>query len=220
MGLPFWDMPDRLVIEGCAYPINTDFRVGIRLRQMFWDPYYTAHPSQLIDGIVYLLFSGMVPHRSWECALIGPVLWYLLDGRVSLTKIMRRLGDRAGEPAASRFAAAASESTEPVFSYLWDTPALYAAFRAEYGLDLLTEHMHLWQFDALFSALSADCALCRTMAIRASVIDDTADPAFRASLAAQKAAVRIPGTEELHALQEQRLQQEQHLMPGSTADGS
>ena len=200
MGLPFWEMPDRLVIEGCTYPIRTDFRVGIRLRQMFWEPYYAAHPAQLIDGIVHLLFAETVPRSSSEHALIGPVLWYLLDGRVRMSKLMQRLGDGAGEDAASRFAAAVSESSEPVFSYLWDTPAMYAAFRAAYGVDLLCEHMHLWQFDALFAALPADCALCRTMAVRASVIDDAADPASRAVLAAQKAAVRIPHTEELHAL--------------------
>jgi hypothetical protein len=199
MGLPFWEMPAYLWIGGKNYPIDTDFRIGIRIRQMMWEPYYAAHPDRLLDAVRHLLFrDGSIPDCC-DTELLCAVVWYLLDGRGEREGILRRMtADSAG--GASERIRAGMEEGEPVFSYLWDMPALYAAFLSVYRVDLLTERMHLWQFDALFAALPADCALCRTMAVRASVIDDAADPASRAVLAAQKAAVRIPHTEELHAL--------------------
>ena len=192
-------MPDRLVIDGTAYPIDTDFRVGIRVRQMIWDPYYQTHTAQLSDGIRRLLFGAHASVCCTEASFFEAVIWYLLDGRMSPERIGRRLsgGDGRERDMASRLTAASGDA-EPIFSYLWDMPALYAAFLEVYGVDLLTAELHLWQFDALFASLPADCALQKTMAIRAASADDAEDGNARARLAAQKLSVRIPPTEELH----------------------
>lgn len=202
MGLPFWEMPDHLVIDGTAYPIDTDFRTGIRVRQMIWDPYYQTHTAQLFDGIRRLLFGGTASVCCEENAFFAAVVWYLLDGRMSCERILRRMdgGDVTSRftEAASRFTEAAGD-VEPVFSYLWDMPALYAAFLEVYRVDLLLAKMHLWQFDALFAALPEHCSLRKTMALRASSAEDAEDGDARAFLAAQKLAVRIPPTEALHA---------------------
>lgn len=202
MGLPFWEMPDHLVIDGTAYPIDTDFRTGIRVRQMIWDPYYQTHTAQLFDGIRRLLFGGTASVCCEENAFFAAVVWYLLDGRMSCERILRRMdgGDVTSRftEAASRFTEAAGD-VEPVFSYLWDMPALYAAFLEVYRVDLLSAKMHLWQFDALFAALPEHCSLRKTMALRASSAEDAEDGDARAFLAAQKLSVRIPPTETLHA---------------------
>lgn len=89
---------------------------------------------------------------------------------------------------------------EPVFSYLWDTPALYAAFLEVYRVNLLEAEMHLWQFDALFASLPDDCALSRTMALRALPLQSAEDGDARAALAAGKLARRIPDTDTLHRI--------------------
>ena len=198
MGLPFWEMPDCLTVGGERYPIRTDFRVGIRIRQMFWEPYYTAHPAQLLDGIRHLLFCGET-HPADDTALLGAAVWYLLDGRVEPGRITARLsGDAGSDPA--RKLCAGKEDGDPVFSYLWDTPALYAAFLQVYRVDLLTSDMHLWQFDALFAALPEDCTLCRTMALRALPLQSAEDGEARAALAAGKLTHRIPDQDTLHRM--------------------
>ncbi len=187
MGLPFWEMPAHLVIGGRSYPIDTDFRVGIRIRQMFWTPYYQKRQQRLIDGILQLLFFGADVGVGADVDLLCAVLWYLMDGRMSEERIIRRL---TGDGTAAE-AVHLSEG-DAVFSYLWDMPSVYASFLSVYHIDLLTEKMHLWQFDALFAALPEETALRRMMAIRAAPIDSAEDGDARAALAAQKLSVRIP----------------------------
>ncbi len=196
-GLPFWQMPKRLIVDGVPYPIDTDFRVGIRIRQMTWDPYYERRPAALLDGICRLLFSGGAPAYRDETAFLAEVLWYLLDGRMPTRRIVGRLTDNGERTAAVRFAKAVNDG-DAVFSYLWDMPAVYAAFLQVYRVDLLTAEMHLWQFDALFAALPEECTLRRTMAVRAAQTEDAADAEARAVLAAQKLAVRIPDNREIY----------------------
>ena len=91
----------------------------------------------------------------------------------------------------------ATDERDEVFSYLWDMPAVYAAFRAAYRMDLYTETLHLWQFDALFDALPENSTLRQTMALRAIHPEDAADDETRVMLAAQKLACRIPDYAEL-----------------------
>ena len=127
MGLPFWEMPAHLWIGGKSYPIDTDFRVGIRIRQMMWEPYYAAHPDRLLDAVRHLLFrDGSIPDCG-DTELLCAVVWYLLDGRVEREGILRRMAADSAGGASERFRAGLEEG-EPVFSYLWDMPALYAAF--------------------------------------------------------------------------------------------
>ena len=196
MGLPFWEMPDRLTLGGRSYPINTDFRVGIRIRQMFWEPYYQKRQACLLDAVRQLLFYDAVLGDVTEAELLCTVLWYLLDGRMTEERILRRLTGDGNAVLLSW----QSDRAEAVFSYLWDMPAVYAAFLASYHIDLLTENMHLWQFDALFASLPEDCMLCRAMTLRAVSADAAEDGDSRAALAAQKLAVRIPDDNTLHRL--------------------
>lgn len=194
MGLPFWEMPDGLVIGGRRYPIDSDFRVGLRVRQMFWEPYYQVRQGQLLEGIRRLLFLDAAPAVGLETPMLCAVLWYLLDGRMTQERILRRLCGE-GVPGI-----AVPDAADAVFSYLWDMPALYAAFLEAYQMDLLTVKLHLWQFDALFAALPEECMLSRTMALRAAPTDSAEDGEARAALAAQKLAVRIPDADTLHRL--------------------
>lgn len=206
MGLPFWEMPDHLTVDGGQFPIHTDFRVGIRIRQMLWEPYYQAHPDDFLDAVCRLLFVKPPDAVMDGTALLCAVVWYLLDGRTTPERIAARL--TAGtENFASAMASDAGlrlcadmDAGEPVFSYLWDMPALYAAFLSVYRMDLLRCEMHLWQFDALFASLPADCPLSRTMALRASALSSAEDGDARAALAAQKLLHRIPDTDTLHRL--------------------
>ena len=192
MGLPFWEMPDRLAVGGISYPIDADFRIGIRIRQMFWEPYYQTHQMRLVDGIRRLLFFGADVGVGRETELLCAVLWYLMDGRMAEERICRRLTGDVGQ-------AAVLSDGDTVFTYLWDMPAVYASFLDAYRIDLFSAELHLWQFDALFAALPDESAIRRTMMIRAASMDSAEDDEARALLAAQKLAVRIPDDDVLYS---------------------
>ena len=210
MNLPFWHLPHELTVRGGMYPIRTDFRIGIRVRQLFWDPYLRTRRGIMLDTVRRLLFLEMPPAGADEDeALLRAVLWYLLDGRMSPERLQKRLEVIASaddtEPTSDErhgigqgvVLGTATDERDEVFSYLWDMPAVYAAFRAAYRMDLYTETLHLWQFDALFDALPENSTLRQTMALRAIHPEDAADDETRVMLAAQKLACRIPDYAEL-----------------------
>lgn len=210
MNLPFWHLPHELTVHGGMYPIRTDFRIGIRVRQLFWDPYLRTRRGIMLDTVRRLLFLEMPPAGADEDeALLHAVLWYLLDGRMSPERLQKRLEVIASaddtEPTSDKrhgigqgvVLGTATDERDEVFSYLWDMPAVYAAFRAAYRMDLYTETLHLWQFDALFDALPENSTLRQTMALRAIHPEDAADDETRVMLAAQKLACRIPDYAEL-----------------------
>lgn len=190
MGLPFWELPGTLCIGGISYPIDTDFRAGIRVRQMFSDPYLSARPNRLLEFVGEVLFFGTVPGGE-DCDWVLPVLWYLTDGRMSPGRLSERLARRQAH------FAAAGDGGEEICSYLWDMPEIWAAFYTSYGIDLLTAQLHLWQFDALLGSLDEGCAWKRNTALRAMSVDDYEEGA-RQALAVDKLAVRIPDREELY----------------------
>lgn len=190
--LPFWDLPQSLYIGGVSYPIDWDFRAGIRVRQMFSDPYLTARPQKLLSYIARVLFFGAEMPFGQELTWLVPVLWYLTDGRMSPERLQQRLVRRqtlGGE--------CSDPGGEETFSYLSDMPEVYAAFLSAYRIDLFEAKLHLWQFDALFAALEDTCALRRISALRAMSVGEVCEE-VRPQLAAEKLAVRIPDREELY----------------------
>lgn len=196
MGLPFWGLPEQLEIGGIRYPIDADFRTGIRVRQMWCDPYFALRPQLLFEWTAALLFRCAKPPAADEDTAAA-VLWYLMDGRVPRSRLKARMcSDTHKVPSDD----GEDGGTERVFSYKWDMPLVYAAFRECYGLDLFTAQLHLWQFDALFSALPDTCELRRVMSVRSQRLSSAADDAARAALAAEQLRLRIPGCSELNEM--------------------
>lgn len=64
--------------------------------------------------------------------------------------------------------APAAEHAQPYFSFTQDAPYIYAAFRQQYGIDLLAERgkLHWWAFNALLKGLTAETQFVRILQIR------------------------------------------------------
>ncbi len=77
-------------------------------------------------------------------------------------------------------------SSEQLISFVHDEELIYASFLSEYGIDLAKEKLHWWRFLALLKNLSADSALMRVAAIRATKPSDIKNPALRRRLLRQK----------------------------------
>ena len=61
-----------------------------------------------------------------------------------------------------------AEHSQPFFSFTQDAPYIYAAFRQQYGIDLLAERgkMHWWAFNALLRGLTDATQFVKILQIR------------------------------------------------------
>ena len=195
-GLPFWELPQTLCIGGECVTINTDFRAGIRVRQMWWDPYFRQRGGLLLRYSAQILFGEARAQEICEREDAASVmLWYLLDGRVPRSVIERQM--HASADADLPGGAAAADEACMGMSYLWDMPLISASFRQVYGISLASAEMHLWEFDALLGALPADCALCRVIAARTADLSLISDDTQRAAAAAERVRLRLPSAQML-----------------------
>ena len=193
----FAEPAETVPITGKCVTINTDFRVGLTVRELWQDPRFSGRERLAWELTAALLFrdreEGKALLRLHPGETAEAILWYMNDGK---------------RPPKRRAAQKTPENKEifpenrRIFSCFWDEGLLYAAFLSVYGIDLARVQpgeMHLWRFDALFSALPEDCRLARVMALRAEEISARQDDRERAALAARQALYRIPAPETLFA---------------------
>ena len=154
-------LPDTVMVDGGAFSVNTDFKTILKIFAILDDPeILDAHKGA---QIVRLFFRDAAPAR-WEDAF-G---WFV------------RCGD-APNPA---------QETPRGFDYDFDAPEIYASFLHLYGIDLLQENLHWWQFCALLAGCCLSrCPLAEKLRIRTLDVSKCADKA-----AAQRAkdSVQIP----------------------------
>lgn len=195
--LPFWHFPSTLCVGGRIIPIRTDFRVGIRLRELWGERYYLHRQRLLFMKTAELLAAdeaGAAAMLRDPEDMAEAVLWYLMDGRVDRKTLSNRLARQNTVMSHTD----TEKRSEGLFSYKWDMPLLYASFLAVYQMDLLKcGYLHLWQFDALFYALPRDCALMQKMEWRKFDLSEIKDDGMRAQAAAEKVRCRIPSDDKL-----------------------
>ena len=77
-------------------------------------------------------------------------------------------------------------SDEKLFCFNQDAERVYSAFRQIYGINLIHENMHWWEFLALFKCLPDGTNLARVIQIRGEDIDPKADAKTRYKQMKQK----------------------------------
>jgi len=145
-------LPNTVDIGGGAWPINTDFREGVRFELLMQTGTLTDEERM---GRALRLFYPKLP-EDISAALDG-MLWFYSCGRYEPRK-----------PAAGDSGPQKKQREKKVYDFDQDAELIFAAFRAVYGIDLNTvEGLHWWKFRALFSTLPADCEFCKVMGYRA-----------------------------------------------------
>lgn len=112
-----------LIIENDAYPIHTDFRVGV------------AYSMAIMAG-------NLTVEQFYN-------LWFPAQRPADFSAAQEAVNAffRCGrEPEKDRLAA-------PAYAFAEDSDAIIAAFQREYGIDLTAENMHWWRFSALLHGL-------------------------------------------------------------------
>lgn len=131
-----WEAPD-----GTAYPLDTDFRIGIQICILQEDPELSQREK--LDLIKQLLFVNLAPENSLELA---ECINFFLQGwhhdKPSGKKEHKRLMD-----------------------FDVDQWRIYSAFRQQYGINLNEADLHWWEFMGMLSALT-ECTYTRVVDIR------------------------------------------------------
>lgn len=119
-------LPESVQEQGRSYPIQTDFRVILRIFRMLADPEVSDRDKPLLLRAMF--FKGECP-----------------NGAESAFEWFVRCGADGDEP----------PSGERDFDYEQDAQEIYSAFYQVYRIDLMRVQMHWWTFSALLGGVFA-----------------------------------------------------------------
>lgn len=140
-------------IGGEAWPINTDFSVGVRFELLMQNRALTDEERL---GRALSLYYPRLP-SDLSAALDG-LLWFYSCGRA---RDEATAAEAPGRHSANRKAA------KKAYCFQQDADLIFAAFWEAYGIDLTAvKGLHWWKFRALFQALPAECEFAKVMGYR------------------------------------------------------
>lgn len=138
-------LPETVRVDGKDYAINTDFRRWIAFEQVVTDDMI---PEQ--DKIVQILQLGYKQ-------VLPPNIGLALQALIEFYKGGYGEETQKGKGGGSK---------KRIYDFDFDAPYIYAAFLAQYHIDLQRDILHWWQFAALFKALGEDNQIVKIMGYR------------------------------------------------------
>lgn len=140
-------LPEAIRIDGKYYPVNADYRTGVRIMLAFEDDELTLAEKQQI--CLRLLYKELPENLEQAYWMAVKFLNY---------------GDEIKE---------GNEETEQrVYSWSHDAKYIYAAILQSHGIDLNQEEdMHWWKFCYLFMGLQEECFFNRMIYLRRQKAD-------------------------------------------------
>ena len=147
-------LPEVVEIDGEAWPINTDFSVGVRFELLMQDRALTDEERL---GRALSLYYPELP----------PDLPTALDGLLWFYSCARARDEATAAEAPGHHRGAPGKSIRKAYCFQQDADLIFAAFWEAYGIDLnAVEGLHWWKFRALFKALPSECEFCKVMGYR------------------------------------------------------
>lgn len=154
MGILESRLPTSVLIDGVEYPIQSNFRTMIKFEQLMQDPEVNDQDKV---WLALRLFYPEIPDDTEQA--VERLLWfYRCDKKENLyeKKAKRRKSRRM----------------DRIYDFEHDDDYIYAAFMAQYHLDLQkVEYLHWWKFRAMFNSLNDDTQFVRIMEYRAVELD-------------------------------------------------
>lgn len=141
------ELPRFIFIGGAAYAINTDFRIMADFEKKTADADISDKTAfaQILSETVSALFIDFPKADAQQ--IVEGLLWYYRCGK---------------EPRGVQ----GGGSRKRYYDYSEDADYIYAAFMQQYGDDLLTSHMHWWEFRAKFMSLTDATEFVKIMQLR------------------------------------------------------
>ncbi len=135
--------PEAIEINGVAYAVNTDYRVGLQIMEDMENPEWSRDELNFI--VLNRLYKNPPQDSDDFLAAIEKGMKYLNGGEMPS-------GSTEGKPR--------------LYSFKKDAALIYSAFNQTHGIDLQKEEMHWWRFQALFMDLGADTAFMSLVNLR------------------------------------------------------
>lgn len=141
MNIILEQLPQAVMIDGAAVPINTDFRVCLKIIQAMEDDVLMEHEKLTV--LMDLLYPE--PPENTALALSQGLKFLNLDKEADATKL----------------------NQPQVYSLEKDSSYIYTAFKSSFNIDLNDiEYLHWWKFRSLFADLGKDCFFNTLVSLR------------------------------------------------------
>lgn len=165
------ELPCSISVCGKNYPINTDFRVWIRVEEILSSDISAA--DKILRCFSLIFASKDIPSSVDET--LSSILYFL-------SPFYNTLGGKK-----------TAKCNEPLFDFAFDSGLIYAAFLSQYNIDLTSDHLHWWRFLSLFCSLSP-CKFTEVVRIRGTSLCDIGDKAQKSYIRKMKKIYRIPAS--------------------------
>lgn len=179
--------PTKVRVNGKLYPINTDYRVAIKCFDILNDD--TIGDLERTYAVIYKLF-GIIPEDEDMGEFIKKVSIYLGCGETQEEQ----------------------QSKNRDIDINYDMKYIIASFRSDYGIDIVNENMHWYEFNNLISGLTEKTIMSRIRGIRNYDLSDVSDPKLRRKIIELQESVALP--QELTREQEDAIEEFESLFVG------
>ena len=175
-------LPETVRIHGKEYPIQCDFRIGIKLDGILRSE---LEEQEKIKRMLVLYFKENIPPDI--PAAIDKIIWFYRCGEL--------LDNEDEEKKKRRYIR--RKSKDPACVLTQDAPYVYAAFMDQYGIDLTSvTFMHWWKFMALFESLGDETKMSKIMYYRQASTSGMSKER-RAFINEMKKIYKIKGTKKM-----------------------
>lgn len=173
-------LPLAIQVSGRELPIETDFRTGILFEQLVQSR--EIPQEEKIAYAVNLYFPDCFPEDAdGQVQAVNGMLWFYACGDEEQTK------PKESAPSDG------SRTARRIYDYDVDAPLIYAAFLAQYRIDLQDiEYLHWWKFIAMFKGLTQDHKIVEIMGYRSINVAKIKNKAEREHYAALQAKYALP----------------------------
>ncbi len=171
-------MPEFLEVGGEKIPVNTDFRTWIRFDEaLFWSD---KPIEERLFSALDICYDGKIP------ADITGAVHAAIGFYAHKDAPIKEIGEN---PKNEQQNSARGKQT---YSFTYDASLIYAAFMAQYGIDLTKDDLHWWLFRALFEGLTDENKICKVMEIRSVDLSKIKDKEQKAHYRRLKRIYRLP----------------------------
>ena len=171
-------MPDFLEVGGEKIFINTDFRIWIRFDEaLFWSD---KPMEERLYSALHICYDGKIP------ADIAGAVHAAIGFYAHKDTQIKSVGENSQNEQQN------STRGKQTYSFTYDASLIYAAFLAQYRIDLTKDEMHWWLFRALFEGLTDENKICKVMEIRSVDLSKIKDKEQKAHYRRLKRIYRLP----------------------------
>lgn len=160
-------LPERIEINGKAYPIETDFRVWIKFSQLVY--------SGKADAVAFAEMITLVLKE------LPP------DINATITALLEFYSCQNTQNNDTR-----KSKQNRMFDFDSDATYIYAAFLQQYGIDLTRVNLHWWTFKSLFDSISDETHFGKIMQYRCMDISQIKDKEMRKFYQKMKRVYALP----------------------------